>query len=99
MGNIDILLVEDNPHDAEMILETLSQQNISTRVHAISDGAEALDYLFGPQGCLAKAEADWPIAKEALHECYDSVLLRKEIPLVGKFGGLNHVREIENLNP
>jgi hypothetical protein len=45
------------------------------------------------------AEADWPIAREALHECYDSVLLRKEIPLVGKFGGLNHVREIENINP
>lgn len=60
MGNIDILLVEDNPHDAEMILETLSQQDISTRVHAISDGAEALDYLFGPQGCLAKAEVRLP---------------------------------------
>jgi CheY-like chemotaxis protein len=84
MGNIDILLVEDNPHDAEMILETLSRQNISTRVHAISDGAETLDYLFGPQGCLAKAEADWPIAKEALHECCNSVQLRKDIALASE---------------
>ena len=60
MGNIDILLVEDNPHDAEMILDTLSRQDISNRVRAISDGAEALDYLFGPHGCLAKVEVRLP---------------------------------------
>jgi len=60
MGNIDILLVEDNPHDAEMILETLGKQDISNRVRAISDGAEAIDYLFGPEGCLAKAEVHLP---------------------------------------
>jgi len=45
MGNIDILLVEDNPHDAEMILETLSQQDISTRVHAIEEANMALKFL------------------------------------------------------
>jgi two-component system response regulator len=60
MGNIDILVVEDNPHDAEMIMETLSGQDISSKVLVISDGAEALDYLFGPQGCLAKAEVYLP---------------------------------------
>jgi CheY-like chemotaxis protein len=60
MGDIDILLVEDNPHDAEMILDTLSRQDISNRVFAISDGAEALGYLFGPEGCLAKAEIHLP---------------------------------------
>ena len=45
------------------------------------------------------AEADWPIAEDPLHECYDSVLLRKDSPLAGEFGGLDHVREIENINP
>jgi two-component system, response regulator len=60
MGNIDILVFEDNPHDAEMILETLSEQDISSKVLAISDGAEALDYLFGPRGCLAKEEVHLP---------------------------------------
>ena len=60
MGDVDILVVEDNPHDAEMILETLSEQDISSKVLAISDGVEALDYLFGPQGCLAKAEVHLP---------------------------------------
>jgi CheY-like chemotaxis protein len=60
MGNIDILVVEDNPHDAEMILETLSGQDISNKVLAINDGAEALDYLFGPEGCLAKAAVCLP---------------------------------------
>ncbi|MGC9976246.1 MAG: response regulator [Syntrophales bacterium] len=60
MDAIDILLVEDNPHDVEMILETLSRHDISDKVRAISDGAEALDYLFGPQGCLAKTDIRLP---------------------------------------
>ncbi len=60
MDAIDILLVEDNPHDVEMILETLNREDISNRVKAISDGAEALDYLFGPEGCLAKADVRLP---------------------------------------
>ena len=83
MGNIDILLVEDNPHDAEMILETLSQQDISDRVQAISDGAAALDYLFGPKGCLAKAAVHLP----------KLILLELKLP---KVSGLEILKRIKS---
>jgi len=41
-----ILLVEDNPRDAEMALDALGQYNLSNEVLTLRDGAEALDYLF-----------------------------------------------------
>lgn len=40
-----ILLAEDNPNDVELILEALSEQNLSSRVIFLNDGVEALDYL------------------------------------------------------
>lgn len=43
---IDILLVEDNPHDAELTLRALRKHNISNCITVIEDGAEALDFLF-----------------------------------------------------
>lgn len=41
-----ILLVEDNPNDAELTLEALSRHNLANDVIWVHDGAEALDYLF-----------------------------------------------------
>ncbi len=41
-----ILLVEDSPRDAELILDVLSGHNLADEVFRVSDGAEALDYLF-----------------------------------------------------
>jgi CheY-like chemotaxis protein len=41
-----ILLVEDDPNDVELILRSLKKYNISNRVTVVSDGQEALDYLF-----------------------------------------------------
>ena len=40
-----ILFAEDNPHDVELTLATLSQHNVSNEVVVVSDGAQALDYL------------------------------------------------------
>jgi CheY-like chemotaxis protein len=42
---IEILLVEDNPNDAEMTLRALRRNNLVNRVHWVKDGAEALDFL------------------------------------------------------
>ena len=46
MGELNILLVEDNPDDEFLTLRTLSKLN-QTRVHVAHEGIEALQYLFG----------------------------------------------------
>ena len=42
---IDILLVEDNPNDAELTLRALRKSDIGARLVIARDGAEALEYL------------------------------------------------------
>ena len=41
-----ILLVEDNPNDAELTLEALAERNLANDVVWVHDGGEALDYLY-----------------------------------------------------
>lgn len=43
---IDVLLVEDNPMDAELMIRSLRKNNVSNPIHHAEDGAEALDFLF-----------------------------------------------------
>ena len=50
---MEILLVEDNPQDAEMTMRALRQNNLVNRVQWAKDGAEALE-------CLAMPEAQKP---------------------------------------
>lgn len=44
---VEILLVEDNDHDAEMALRALKKNKISNKVIRLKDGEEALEFLFG----------------------------------------------------
>jgi two-component system response regulator len=60
MDGADILVIEDNRHDVEMIIETISEKDISDTVHVINDGAEAIDYFFGPQGCVEDVSCQLP---------------------------------------
>ena len=44
---IEILLVEDNPRDAELTIRALKRKNLANHLYHVEDGVEALDFLFG----------------------------------------------------
>jgi len=46
-NTVEILLVEDNPSDAELTMHALRENNLTNRIEWLHDGAEALDYIFG----------------------------------------------------
>ncbi|HKY01503.1 MAG TPA: response regulator [Burkholderiales bacterium] len=48
MDEVDILLVEDNPDDAELTLRALRKSNATDKLLHLDDGAKAIDYLFNP---------------------------------------------------
>ncbi|MGZ3836977.1 MAG: response regulator [Flavisolibacter sp.] len=44
---VDILLVEDNPNDAELTIRALKKNNILNNILHLEDGEEVLHYIFG----------------------------------------------------
>jgi two-component system response regulator len=44
-----ILLVEDNPKDVLLTERAFKQSKIANELHVVHDGAEALEYLLGPE--------------------------------------------------
>jgi DNA-binding response OmpR family regulator len=52
-----ILLVEDNPNDAELTMEALAEHHLANDVKWVHDGEEALDYLYC-RGKYAGRECD-----------------------------------------
>lgn len=45
-NEVEILIVEDNPNDAEMALRALKENNLTNRVLVVQDGEEALNFIF-----------------------------------------------------
>lgn len=43
---VEILLVEDNPNDAELALRALKKHNLANHVAVVTDGEEALNFVF-----------------------------------------------------
>lgn len=82
MDCADILIIEDNSHDVEMILDAFCEQNVSDRVHVLRNGAEALDYFFGPQEC-----------RQTDFCCPRFILLDLKLP---KVGGLEVLRRLKS---
>ncbi|OHE26606.1 MAG: hypothetical protein A3J94_04550 [Syntrophus sp. RIFOXYC2_FULL_54_9] len=85
MNVIDILIIEDNRHDEVMILDALREHNIQDKIHVLRDGKEALDYFFGPQGCLGKVGICYPRV----------VLLDLNLPKVGGIEVLKRLKSDE----
>jgi two-component system, response regulator len=43
---VQILIVEDNPNDAELTLRALKKHNLANEVYIAEDGEEAIDFIF-----------------------------------------------------
>jgi two-component system response regulator len=46
---VEILLVEDNPYDAEMTIRALKKVNLANKLVHLQDGEEAINFLFGKE--------------------------------------------------
>jgi two-component system response regulator len=55
----EILIVEDDPNDAELITRALKKHNLANKLVLLKDGAEALDFLFG-EGSFAQMDDGKP---------------------------------------
>lgn len=80
---IEILLVEDNPDDAELTIRALKKNNVANSIIHLNDGAEALDYLFNEGDYADKKELPKPRA----------ILLDLKMP---KVNGIEVLRRIKS---
>jgi CheY-like chemotaxis protein len=46
LEELEILLVEDNPTDAELTMRALKRKNLANRLVWVKDGEEALDFIY-----------------------------------------------------
>jgi len=79
---VELLLVEDNPNDAELTLRALRKNNLANTVVHVKDGAEALDLFFGDSA------ADGEITPKA-------ILLDLKLPKVGGIEVLERLKSDE----
>lgn len=85
LNEVEILIVEDNPNDAEMALRALKKNNLTNQVLVVGDGEEALDFLFSKGKFSEPSRMTRP----------KIVLLDLKLP---KIDGLEVLREIKS-NP
>ncbi|MCE5300645.1 MAG: response regulator [Spirochaetia bacterium] len=76
---IDVLLVEDNPGDVRLIVETLKDGRLDYNINIARDGEEAVNYLF-KRGKYSQAKKP------------DAILLDLKLP---KKSGLEVLKEIK----
>lgn len=53
---IEVILVEDNPFDAELTIRSFKKHNMANNLVWLKDGAEALEYVFGTGKYAGKSE-------------------------------------------
>lgn len=82
-NSLTILLVEDNPADARLIMEFFKDINIKNGLHIVHDGMEAMEFLF--QQC--KSDMD--------KYCPDLVILDLNLP---RMSGREILKEIKEDN-
>ena len=58
--DIEILLVEDSPYDAELTIRELKRHHLANKLIHLKDGAEALDFIFGTGAYVARDTSNHP---------------------------------------
>jgi CheY-like chemotaxis protein len=58
MDNRRILLIEDDPDDAELIVTGLRRSNLGNEIDVVRDGVEGLDYLYRRGDYAARTTPD-----------------------------------------
>lgn len=49
---VEIVIVEDNPSDAELLMRVFKKHNVANKIVLLKDGVEALDFLFPKAPCV-----------------------------------------------
>ncbi len=81
---VAVLLVEDNAAHAELVIRSFEGHRIANRIHHVSDGEEALDYLLRRGNYADPAKSPMP----------HMVLLDLRLP---KIDGLEVLKEIKSI--
>lgn len=80
---VEILLVEDNPTDAELCMRALKKINLANKLVWVKDGAEALDFVFATGTYAGRSMTNGPKV----------ILLDLRLP---KVDGMEVLRRIKN---
>ena len=80
---VEILLVEDNPNDAELTIRALKKQHLANNLVRVKDGEEALDFVF----------ATGPYAGRKIENGPKVILLDLKLP---KVDGLEVLRRLKS---
>lgn len=86
MSRNTILLVEDNPSDAMLTINTFKDCNFADEIILVRDGEEALDYLFGSGDYEDRDVADLPVV----------MILDLKLPRANGFDVLKSMRSAEH---
>jgi len=54
---VQILIVEDNPNDAELTIRALKKHNLANEVYIAEDGEEAIDFIFAKGKFASRSKA------------------------------------------
>jgi CheY-like chemotaxis protein len=81
----DIVLIEDNPDDAELVRLSLERHRVTKALRVIEDGEEALEYLFGMGSHADRVAAPQPKV----------IWLDLKLPYVDGFAVLDRIKSDE----
>jgi two-component system response regulator len=80
---VEILLVEDNPRDAELTVRALRKNHLANKLFVVEDGSSALDFIFRRGEFSGRSQMENP----------KIILLDIKLPRVG---GLEVLKEIKS---